>query len=155
VTGTGTARIGKGALNIAASIGETVIFVTGATGQLRLTDFKDFTGKVSGLSTTGSNTIDLATMAFVSGATKATYSGTTASGVLTVTNGTLAAHVTLLGNYVGHAFAATSDGHGGTLVRDPPTAFAQAMAAHAPAPAVSATPLAHPPPRLLLGRAHS
>jgi hypothetical protein len=141
VTGTGVGKIRTGVLNIAAKFGETVSFVSGATGQLRLTDFKDFTGPVSGLSKTGANAIDLATMAFVSGTTKATYSGTTGSGVLTITNGALTAHVTLEGDYLGHAFTVASDGHGGTLVKDPPTPPAPAFLAAAPlAMAMAALP---------------
>jgi hypothetical protein len=158
VTGTGAAKIRSGVLDIAASFGETVSFVSGATGELRLTDFKGFTGRVSGLSATGANAIDLATMAFVSGTTKATYSGTTAGGVLTVTNGTLTAHITLVGDYVGHAFTVATDGHAGTLVKDPPTAATAAFLAAAPlthamaglpgrAGATTTAALAQAPPR--------
>jgi hypothetical protein len=52
--------------------------------------------------------------------TLATYSGNTQSGTLTVTDGTHIAHVRLLGNYVAGQFHLSDDGHGGTLVTDPP-----------------------------------
>jgi hypothetical protein len=129
VTGTGTGQIKNGVLNIAASFGETVTFVSGATGQLRLTDFKDFTGTVKGLSLTGANTIDLA--GFTLTGAKASYSGTTASGVLTVSNGTQTAKITLMGNYTASTFTVASDGHGGVIVKDPtgPPSPAQALIA--------------------------
>lgn len=40
---------------------------------------------------------------------------------LTVTEGALSAKITLLGQYAAGQFHAASDGHGGTLVTDPPT----------------------------------
>jgi hypothetical protein len=45
------------------------------------------------------------------------------SGTLTVTDGGAAtANIALLGTYVAGQFHITSDGHGGTLVTDPPVA---------------------------------
>ena len=55
----------------------------------------------------------------VSGSTKATYSGTTSSGTLTVTDGTHTAHIKLTGDYTASTFVAAGDGHGGTLIHDP------------------------------------
>jgi hypothetical protein len=52
-------------------------------------------------------------------------SGASASGTLTVSGGGNAANVTLLGQYVVGQFTKASDGHGGTLVGDPPVAVAQ------------------------------
>ncbi|WP_291736527.1 hypothetical protein, partial [Bradyrhizobium sp.] len=49
-----------------------------------------------------------------------TFSGNTTRGTLTVTDGTVTASVALLGNYMASTFTASSDGHGGTLVVDPP-----------------------------------
>jgi hypothetical protein len=64
--------------------------------------------------------------------------------VLTVTNGTQTAKVTLTGDYVGHTFTVATDGHSGTLVKDPPSGapLAQAMAGfqHGPAPHLAGTP---------------
>ena len=41
-------------------------------------------------------------------------------GSLTVTSGSHAAHLALIGNYVVGNFHSASDGHGGTLITDPP-----------------------------------
>jgi len=43
-------------------------------------------------------------------------------GTLTVNDGTHAANIALLGQYMASHFAMSSDGHGGTLVTDPPPA---------------------------------
>jgi hypothetical protein len=66
--------------------------------------------------------LDLEDIAFTSGVTKATFSGTSTSGVLTVTNGSQAAKIDLTGDYLASTFATSSDGHGGTTVIDPPRA---------------------------------
>ena len=42
------------------------------------------------------------------------------SGTLTVSDGVHTAHVTLLGQYVTAQFTSATDGHGGTLIGDPP-----------------------------------
>jgi hypothetical protein len=136
VTGTGGAKIKTGVLNIAAKFGEAVTFLTGATGQLRLTDFTQFSGAVAGFSHTGANSIDLA--GFTKTGAKASYAGTTVSGTLTVTNGTQTAKVHLTGDYTAATFTLASDGHGGVLVKDPSAPLAQATAAFGP----------HPPPQL-------
>jgi hypothetical protein len=52
------------------------------------------------------------------------YSGTPESGTLTVTGGTHSANIALLGNYLASTFVASSDGHGGTNVVDPPVMVA-------------------------------
>ena len=66
----------------------------------------------------------------------ATFSGTSAGGVLSVTDGTNTARIKLAGDYLGTTFTASSDGHGGTMVTDSaaqralasPHAFVAAMA---------------------------
>jgi hypothetical protein len=136
VTGTGGAKIKTGVLNLAAKFGEAVTFLSGATGQLRLTDFTQFSGQVAGFSHTGANSIDLA--GFTLSGAKASYAGTTASGTLTVTNGTQTAKVHLTGDYTAATFTLANDGHSGVLVKDPSAPLAQAMAAFGP----------HPPPHL-------
>ena len=50
---------------------------------------------------------------------------------LTVTDGTHTANIALLGNYLASTFVASSDGHGGTLVVDPPGGQTNFLAAHA------------------------
>jgi hypothetical protein len=51
-----------------------------------------------------------------------------ASGTLTVTDGTHTAQIALLGQYVTANFHLSADGHGGTLVKDPPVSSAAAIA---------------------------
>lgn len=60
--------------------------------------------------------IDLTNIPYVPGNTKASYSGTSTSGTLTVTDGMLAANIALLGNYMASSFVTASDGGAGTLV---------------------------------------
>jgi len=62
------------------------------------------------------NAIDLTNIPFVPGNTTASYSGTSTSGTLTVTDGTLTANIALLGNYMASSFVTASDGGTGTLV---------------------------------------
>ena len=50
------------------------------------------------------------------------FAGTSSAGTLTVTDGSHTANIALLGNYLASTFVASSDGHGGTLVVDPPLA---------------------------------
>jgi hypothetical protein len=134
VTGAGVAQINGGTLYVERAFAEKVTF-TGSTGVLKLGDSRAFTGKVAGLSKTGTNSLDLVDIGFVSGTTKASYSGTTASGTLTVTDGTHTAHIVLVGNYTVSTFTVSSDGHGGTSVVDPAIrGLSQAMVAFAPRP---------------------
>ena len=48
------------------------------------------------------------------------YAGNNLSGTLTVSDGTHTAKLALLGQYVTANFTMESDGHGGTLINDPP-----------------------------------
>jgi hypothetical protein len=94
-----------------------------------------FTKTVTGFSSKGSTTLDLADIGFV-GAGEARFSGTKKSGVLTVTDGTNTAFITLNGDYLRATFVTANDGHGGTdvVAQDTPAvaaplhAFASAMA---------------------------
>jgi hypothetical protein len=118
VTGAGTGRIVGGTLWAQSAFTENVTFaLTG--GTLELTDSVDYKGKVSGLDAAGSNALDLLDIGFTAGVTKASYSGTTKSGTLTVTDGTHTAKIALIGNYIGSTFTPSDDGHGGTKVVDP------------------------------------
>ncbi len=56
--------------------------------------------------------------------TEATFAGTAAGGVLTVTDGAHTAHIALRGDYRSSTFTASSDGYGGTIVVDPTAAVA-------------------------------
>jgi len=46
--------------------------------------------------------------------------GNNLSGTLTVTDGSHTAHLTLLGSFTPGQFTSASDGHGGTVITDPP-----------------------------------
>ena len=65
-------------------------------------------------------------------ASEASFSGTAAGGVLTVTDGVHTARLKLTGDYVGSTFIAASDGNGGVLIEDP-TSGSAGPAAKAPA----------------------
>ena len=102
------------------STGAGVVTFSGG-GTLQLDDSIHFGGLVANF-LSATEHLDLADIPFVSGATSATFSGGTASGTLTVTDGAHIAHIALLGNYTASQFNVTFafDGHGGTLVTDPP-----------------------------------
>jgi len=137
VTGAGYAEVVRGTLDFAGTFNENVIFTSGSTGTLELAHSIGYTGRIQGLSTTGTNALDLSDITFTSGVTKATFSGSTTSGVLTVTDGTHSARIGLIGDYLGSTFT-TSLGAGGvgTRIVDPVPrhtilpahAFVQAMA---------------------------
>jgi hypothetical protein len=118
VSGPGTGLIASGALVFNAAFSENVTF-SGASGSLTLAKSQGYAGSITGFSHTGGTSLDLKDIAFIS-VGEATFSGTATSGVLTVTDGTHTAKITLIGNYLGSAFAASSDGNGGVIVVDPP-----------------------------------
>jgi phospholipase/lecithinase/hemolysin len=62
--------------------------------------------------------IDLTSLPYEFGQTSAGFSGTSAGGTLTVSNGLQSVNIALLGNYMAAAFVTASDGTGGTLVMD-------------------------------------
>ncbi len=113
------ATISGGTLEIASGGGvmsSTISFAGG--GTLMLDDTK-FRGKVAGLDSPA-ETIDLVAIAYHSGTTTLGYSGNTLSGTLTVTDGTHTARLAILGDHALANFTLADDGHGGTLVSDPP-----------------------------------
>ncbi len=141
VTGSGTVRITAGTADFVSTFAENVAFAAGSTGTLELGKSTTYTGSISGFSKTGTNFLDLADIAFISGTTKATFSGTTTSGVLTVTDGTHTAKITLTGNYLSSTFVVATDGHGGTLVHDPAKTAASAPPTHSPPFSTGPAPL--------------
>ncbi len=140
VTGAGKVTIVNGVADFNSTFTENVTFTATSTGTLELGKSQTYTGSITGLSKTGTNFLDLLDVAFISGTTKATFSGTTTSGVLTVTDGTHTSKITLTGNYLSSTFVAVSDGHGGTTIHDPAKTPASAPIStpwwHAPAPLV-------------------
>lgn len=153
ITGSGVAHINGGTLDVVTTSFTQNVAFTGATGVLELASSQTYTGSVSGLSLSGSSSLDLVDIAFSAVKTKATFAGTTASGVLTVTDGTHTSKISLLGNYTKSAWVLKSDGHGGTSVHDPaPTttaAFTQAAAGWA-GRSVAGSYIAREPPRRAL-----
>jgi hypothetical protein len=133
VSGVGIGEVGAGTLDFASTFNENVTFLSGSTGTLELAHSQTYTtGKITGLSTSGKNALDLVDIDYVAGTTKATYSGTTTSGVLTVTDGTHTAKIHMVGDYVGARWTLSADG-GGTKVVDPSaSATASAPAAANP-----------------------
>ncbi len=139
VSGLGSASIDGGVLDTAGAFTQNVSF-TGTTGVLELAQSQGYTGSVSGFSKSGKTSLDLRDVSF-GGGTTASFSGTSKSGILTITDGAHTAHITLKGNYTGSTFIVSSDGAGGTLVVDPNAkgaAFSTPASPHAFAAAASA-----------------
>ena len=123
VSGAGMVRIIAATADFTGAFAENVTF--GATGKLELANSQAYTGSITGFSKTGATSLDLGDIAF-GGSSTASFSGTTTSGVLTVTDGTHTARIKLSGDYIGSTFNVSSDGHGGALVVDPSTGAAAA-----------------------------
>jgi hypothetical protein len=124
--------INGGSLDISTSSNETVTF-TGATGSLVISQPEGFTGDIIGFTGTApdaahSDTIDLVGINCDSPQFSETYNAST--GLLTVSDGTNAASLTFV-NFDGTLNFA-SDGHGGTLIADPPKGGLTAEAAPTP-----------------------
>ena len=124
VSGGGIGVVDGGTLDFASSFNQAVAFRS-AAGTLELSQSQSYTAAIRGFSTSGGTALDLSDIGFVS-ASEATFSGTATSGVLTVTDGTHTAHITLIGDYRASTFVAGSDGHGGTIVVDPAKSAATA-----------------------------
>jgi hypothetical protein len=73
--------------------------------------------------------VDLADIALGSSGPTLGYSGNTLSGVLTVSDGSHVATLNMIGNYVLGSFKTNTDGHGGTLLTDPPVSSGSTLAA--------------------------
>jgi hypothetical protein len=129
VTGAGSVRIADATADFTTAFAEHVTFTAHSTGLLQLSRSRSYTGTVSGLPSSGTDALDLEDIDFTSGKTTASYSGTASVGVLTVTDGTHTAKIKLRGDYLGSIFTLSSDGHGGTLVRDPAPASTRALVA--------------------------
>ncbi len=123
VTGNGSATIsGAATLEFAAASAENVNFAAGSTGTLKLDDSAEFTGSVSGLTTT--TYIDLADLSWAQGQMIASFSGDTSGGKLTVSDGTHSDTINLAGDYTQSGWTLSQDSAGNTLVVDPPLASA-------------------------------
>ncbi len=109
ISGAGTDSInGSSVFEAGAADSNTVSFAAASTGKLKLDQSQLFTGTVTGLST--GKTIDLANIAI--GTATLTYTGTTTSGTLKVTDGSLTATIKLTGKYTKANFHLANDGSG-------------------------------------------
>jgi hypothetical protein len=96
-----------------------VTFASGGGGTLQLDASVSFGGLVAGFG--ASDHLDLGDIAFGSGThVSFTEAANNLSGTLTVTDGIHTANIALLGQYTAAQFTSASDGHGGTLIGDPP-----------------------------------
>jgi len=118
VSENGLVAINGGTADFAGTFNENVTF-SGSTGTLELAHAQSYSGKITGFSLTGATSLDLADIGFTSGVTKAAYSGSTTSGVLTVTSGAEVATIHLVGDYKSSIWTLSGDGHGGTTIVDP------------------------------------
>ncbi len=126
VSGSGSAVIAGGALDFASSFSQAVAF-TGKSGVLELAHSQSYAAAISGFSKTGGTSLDLRDIGFVS-ANEASFSGSASAGVLTVSDGTHIARITLVGDYRSSVFTAASDGQGGVIIVDPVPAAPRASA---------------------------
>ena len=121
--GVGSDTINSGtALELAGASAADVLFAntSGQSGTLVLDNSVSFAGQITGFAGDGtvlnSDSIDLKDINF------ATATDTYAAGVLSVSDGVDVANIRFSGSYELGNFVLSSDGHGGTLVVDPPTA---------------------------------
>jgi autotransporter passenger strand-loop-strand repeat protein len=121
---TSSAVISGGTLEVASggSTGSSAVtFATSGGGILQLDDSAHFGGLVAGFGQP--DLLDLRDITFGSSTTLSWTQltpGASGSGTLTVSGGNHVANLTLLGQYTVGQFTSASDGHGGTLVGDPP-----------------------------------
>jgi autotransporter passenger strand-loop-strand repeat protein len=113
--------ISGGTLEVASGgTASGVVFSSG--GTLQLDSSSHLSGTIPGFHL--GEEIDLRGLAFSSSSSTLTWKQTTtgadASGTLTVKEGTSSMSFTLVGSYTVSNFSANSDGHGGTLITDPP-----------------------------------
>ena len=122
VSGTGSALIdGVATFEMAGAFSENVTLDAGANATLKIDHAADFRGTVAGFDS--NDVLDLADLAFGSSTTLGyAANGNNTGGILTVSDGTHAANIKLLGQYSATSFAMSADGVGGTLVFNPSSA---------------------------------
>ncbi len=117
VTGGGHSIINGGTIEFSGASDSDVSFSSGASGTLALDQSHAFTGTVSGFST--QDQIDLGDIAYSADSSFSYVQNDSAkSGTLSVSDGTHAASIALLGVFLASSFATASDGHGGTLITE-------------------------------------
>jgi hypothetical protein len=119
VTGGGSAVIVGGTLEFAGAADNNVSFSGSNMGVLALDQSQGFAGTVAGFGS--QDQIDLGDIGFSANTTLGyAPNGENSGGTLTLNDGTNTASIALLGQYMASSFATASDGHGGTLITDPP-----------------------------------
>jgi autotransporter passenger strand-loop-strand repeat protein len=113
--------ISGGTLEVASGGTASGVFFSSG-GMFQLDSGAHLVGAISGFHL--GDEIDLRGLAYSSGSSTASWtqktSGASASGTLTVKEGTHSMTLTLVGSYTSGNFTVASDGHGGTLITDPP-----------------------------------
>lgn len=119
LTGTGKDQIGDATLEVDATVGVGQTFAyTASGGDLALDDLNAggvqlFHGTVSGFST--NDTLDTGAPFGTGTSFIYTENAGGTAGVLALTDGTMHASISFLGDYTNSNFTPTNDGHGGTL----------------------------------------
>jgi hypothetical protein len=125
ITDSVSATIANGTTLELASASSAEITFGGSTGTLQLDDSREFSGKIIGFTGTGnlatSDQIDLRDINFNS--VYDSYS----NGVLTVSDGSNTANLTFNGSFTLANFSFASDGHGGTILYDPPVSISNPL----------------------------
>ena len=107
-------------VDLDASSNSATIDFQGTTGKLIIDQPSSFTGQIQGFTgdgtLSGSDQIDLSGINHDSSGFTDSYS----DGTLTVSDGTNTANIHFTGTYNESNFSFASDGHGGTIVYDPP-----------------------------------
>jgi probable HAF family extracellular repeat protein len=94
-----------------------------SSGILKLDSSATFTGTVAGLAS--GNYLDLVDMPYQGSNAPSYNSSGPNTGTLAVKEGASTINIALLGNYMANSFVASSDGHGGTVVSEPPLGESQ------------------------------
>jgi hypothetical protein len=110
---------GTPTLEFGAASSANITFAADAAATLTFRGATDFTGTISGLSTT--DHLDLANISYATASVYSiAYSLSTNITTLVITDGTNADTISLLGNYtINTAWHLSDDGHGGTIVSAP------------------------------------
>ena len=116
MTGTGSAKIAGGLLELGGSDAQTITFL-GASGTLKLDNPGSFTGHIAGISGDG----DVLDLTGFDNAATVSYSGNASGGTVTVSEGSTTVHLTVAGSNIGTFVSAGLDSAGtGLLIHDPP-----------------------------------
>jgi hypothetical protein len=126
VTGGGNAIINGGTLEFGAASDNKVTFNGSDLSVLALDQSLGFNGSVAGFG--DQDQIDLGDIGFGANTTLGyAANSSNTGGMLSVSDGTHLANIALLGQYAAASFVAASDGHGGTLITDPPPSQQQLL----------------------------